>query len=95
MTYQCTRLCENKNEFGFCKTPYCINPFTIGQNQETRIIFSKKITAKTNADKIRAMTDEELAHLLHSAEVHLFSGNMMNHTEWLDWLEQEASDETD
>ena len=54
--------------------------------------YAKPRQTQTNADRIRAMTDEELAHLLHSAEEHLFSGNLMNHTEWLDWLKQEAFD---
>ena len=48
----------------------------------------------TNADRIRAMTDEELAHLLHSAEEHLFTGNLWNYEKWTEWLKQEASDET-
>ena len=46
----------------------------------------------TNADRIRAMTDEELAHLLHSAEEHLFTGNLWNYEKWMDWLKQEASE---
>lgn len=45
---------------------------------------------KTNADRIRAMTDEELAHLLHSAEEHLFTGNLWNYERWTEWLKQEA-----
>ena len=45
---------------------------------------------KTNADRIRAMTDEELAHLLHSAEEHLFTGNLWNYEKWTEWLKQEA-----
>lgn len=46
----------------------------------------------TNADRIRAMTDEELAHLLHSAEEHLFTGNLWNYEKWTEWLKQEASE---
>lgn len=46
----------------------------------------------TNADNIRAMTDEELAHLLHSAEEHLFTGNLWNYEKWTEWLKQEASE---
>ena len=48
---------------------------------------------KTNADRIRAMSDEELAHLLYSAEEHLFTGNLWNYEEWTAWLKQEVSDE--
>lgn len=46
----------------------------------------------TNADRIRSMTDEELAHLLHSAEEHLFTGNLWNYEKWTEWLKQEASE---
>ena len=44
----------------------------------------------TNADRIRSMSDEELAHLLHSAEEHLFTGNLWNYEKWTEWLKQEA-----
>ena len=54
----------------------------------------KKATPKpiTHADRIRAMSDEELAHLLHSAEEHLFTGNLWNYEKWTEWLKQEASE---
>lgn len=45
---------------------------------------------QTNADRIRSMTDEALAHLLHSTEEHLFTGNLWNYEKWLEWLRQEA-----
>ena len=47
---------------------------------------------KTNADRIRIMTNEELAHLLHSAEEHLFTGNLWNYEKWTEWLKQEVDD---
>lgn len=47
---------------------------------------------KTNADRIRIMTNEELAHLLHSAEEHLFTGNLWNYEKWTEWLKQEVED---
>jgi len=50
---------------------------------------------KTNADRIRAMTDEELAHLLHSAEEHLFTGNLWNYEKWTEWLKEEAENDND
>lgn len=45
---------------------------------------------QTNADRVRSMTNEELAHLLHSAEEHLFTGNLWNYEKWMDWLKQEV-----
>lgn len=40
----------------------------------------------SNADRIRSMPDEELAHLLHTAEEHIFSGNLWNYEQWRKWL---------
>lgn len=65
-------------------------------NLDGCIYFSQKVVPKpkpiTNADRIRGMTDEELAHLLHSAEEHLFTGNLWNYDKWTEWLKQEAND---
>lgn len=44
----------------------------------------QKKVVKTNADRIRAMTDEELAEWL---EKHCFQYG------WLDWLKREANDD--
>lgn len=43
----------------------------------------------TNADKIRAMTDEELAVFLHSFE---WGHIPWTEKRWLDWLKQEAEE---
>ena len=58
--------CTNRNSFGYCKTTACIN-----QNYSTDWIGSTankayQVVSKpvTNADRIRSMTDEELAELL-------------------------------
>ena len=42
----------------------------------------------TNADRIRAMSDEELAELLHSQFV--FSNSYLPSKWWVDWLKQEV-----
>ena len=93
MIHPCDKLCGNKTASGYCATTACINPqysnlgtAQYGQGVQKRII--------TNADRIRAMTDEELAHLLHSAEEHLFTGNLWNYEKWTEWLKQEANDAT-
>ena len=91
MIHPCDKLCGNKTASGYCATTACINPqysnlgtAQYGQGVQKRII--------TNADRIRSMTDEELAHLLHSAEEHLFTGNLWNYEKWTEWLKQEASE---
>lgn len=52
---------------------------------------------KTNADRIRAMSDEELAEYLSTMQAHAFyhgmyHGKMSDETEWLEWLRQEATE---
>lgn len=46
----------------------------------------------SNADRIRAMTDEGLAHLLYTVEDSIFTGNLWSYKQYLDWLKQEATD---
>ena len=47
----------------------------------------------TNADRIRAMTDEELAVFLSQVEEHLFTGNLWSIKTWNEWLKKEAEDD--
>ena len=60
----CDRPCSNKSEYGYCNTTYCINPVipntVVGYFPPPRLI-------KTNADRIRSMTDEELAEFIEGA----------------------------
>lgn len=42
---------------------------------------------KTNADRVRSMTDEELADWL------IMNGNGSDYQTWLNWLRQEAADD--
>lgn len=58
--------------------PVCGKPSTIGK-------------PKTNADRIRAMTDEELALFIHNVEAQAADTGRADTVEsWLDWLKQEA-----
>lgn len=56
MSYLCNRVCENKTSYGYCKTTYCIYP-----EFPHRAVGYTSAKPKTNADRIRAMSDEELA----------------------------------
>ena len=52
----------------------------------------------TNADRIRSMTDEELAEMLNHAQgdgylVGIGQRKMSAYGNWLEWLKQEAKDE--
>ena len=60
MTWLCPRPCENKTADGYCGTSWCINPMysNIGTANEKLMGGLRKTT---NADLIRAMSDEELA----------------------------------
>jgi hypothetical protein len=50
---------------------------------------------QTNADRIRAMSDEELAEYLTTMQAHayyhgMYHGKKSDETEWLDWLKEES-----
>ena len=51
-----------------------------------------KLKQQTNADRIRSMTDEELAEWVWSAECAGRAYGPRGKQAWLDWLKQEASD---
>lgn len=90
MAYLCPHPCDGKTEYGYCRYTWCINPLHSnlgtayqGQGVQKTII--------TNADRIRALSDEELADEI------LSWFNWLNAVEWndkriLDWLRQEASE---
>ena len=48
--------------------------------------------APTNADKIRAMSDEELAKLFGQIENGARNDDQLGSDGWLDWLRQEVSE---
>ena len=50
--------------------------------------FEGERKVKTNADKIREMSDEELAEVLHNA-----GGNWYSEEYWLNWLKEEYKKE--
>lgn len=88
--------CTNRNSFGYCKTTACINPkySNIGTAQYGQGV-QKRIA--TNADRIRSMTDEELAMWINDVTTNALSvlalgSNKQTKTifYWLDWLKQEA-----
>ena len=96
----CDRPCSNKSEYGYCNTTYCINPAipntAVGYFPPPRLI-------KTNADRIRSMTDEELAEFLDRWELgdidysktfcDLCEGQYDCHDDCLmDWLKEEVKD---
>ena len=83
MIHPCDKPCGNKTASGYCATTACINPqysnigtAHYGQGVQKSII--------TNADRIRSMTDEELAEVLHNAGANWYSEEY-----WLKWLKEE------
>lgn len=99
MVHPCDKPCGNKTASGYCATTACINPkysnygtAQYGQGVQKRIV--------TNADRIRDMTDEELARLFADencgyCRIHDFcfaKGCQIDCEDmWLDWLKQEVS----
>lgn len=45
---------------------------------------------QTNADRIRKMSDEELAEYLSKVQGDIFRGEMRLTPQWIDWLQQEV-----
>jgi len=90
MVHPCDKPCGNKTASGYCATTACINPqysnigtAHYGQGVQKRII--------TNADRIRAMTDEELAEAICKVELMSDKHGHRGFQAWLDWLKQEVS----
>ena len=54
---------------------------------ELREWLNTKRKRKTNADRIRSMTDEELAE-----ELRLWGDGMWTYEDWLDWLKEEVKE---
>ena len=97
--------CSNRNSFGYCKTTVCINEHyqkeQWGLQSTTNKSESVVIKQQTNADRIRAMTDEKLAEWLVMVERRLIVNALSkpsNYTDkqlkadWLDWLKEEAKE---
>ena len=94
MSYLCNRVCENKTEYGYCKTTYCIYP--IFPNTAVGYVPTKP---KTNADRIRSMTDEELGKLLNEfghCPLSRIEDDCRSYDRcrdcWIDWLKEEVKD---
>lgn len=98
MIYPCGKPCGNKTESGYCATTACINPqysnigtAHYGQGVQKCIV--------TNADRIRAMTDDELAELFWIRADCKLCPCKADHCSddckgaWLNWLRQEATSE--
>ena len=97
--------CSNRNSFGYCKTTVCINELykrgQWGLPSTTNKPESVVIKQQTNADRIRAMTDEELAEWLTMTERRVIKNALSKpymytdeqlKADWLDWLRQEGDD---
>jgi hypothetical protein len=86
----CDRPCSNKSEYGYCNTTYCINPVI----PNTAVgYFPPPQTIKTNADRIRSMTDEELANKMSGLESFaLTCGSGWPPEKWLEWLKAEVGE---
>lgn len=90
MVHPCDKPCGNKSASGYCATTACINPqysnigtVQYGQGVQKRII--------TNADRIRAMTDEEIEKWfwwMHKEMMRYTDSREFVH----DWLRQEAGE---
>lgn len=101
--------CSNRNSFGYCNTTVCINEHYQQEQWGSPLTTNKSVSVvikqQTNADRIRAMTDEELAKLFDGMIINCEGDVPCNRycssywgTEitcedaWLLWLKEEAKE---
>lgn len=89
MIHPCDKPCGNKTANGYCATTACINPqySNLGTAQYGQWV-QKRIVS--NADRIRAMTDEELAEFLETLCPSYNWTMALNGMTWFGWLKQEV-----
>ena len=76
-------VCERCTENGNCAW----------QNHDETICREKPAFPATNADRIRAMTDEEMASFLSCIDTSWKPAySRKDRDEWLDWLQQEVDE---
>lgn len=84
--------CKHLNERGYCEFTACIIPCTVRAT-------IPEVKPQTNADRVRSMSDGELADYINSVEAEAIkrAGRYLTKTEIergkaqrLDWLRQEA-----
>ena len=72
------------NEGGVCYGTKEREPCLCGGDESKCDFYPDKRQKQTNADKIRSMTDEELANWIHQTRHNQLEDRTMN--EWLVWL---------
>ena len=73
-----------------CRMKWCYSPSRHEDGTCEKNCTYNTIHIQTNADKIRAMSDEELAVFLSQTEEHLFTGNLWSIKTWNEWLKKEV-----
>lgn len=92
--YICPYTCSYRTNSGFCGHTGGWERCQYRQlRQPNTVVGYVPSLIKTNSDRIRAMTDEELALFIHNAEAQAAETELVSYVnEWLDWLKQEAKD---
>ena len=84
--------CEHDEDIGFCDK--CFYNHILEERGIPPTEYKARPQPKTNADRIRAMTDEELARGMSGLESFaLTCGGGWPPEKWLDWLKQEEKNE--
>lgn len=79
--------CKHLNDRGYCEFTACIIPCTVRAT-------IPEVKPMTNADRLRSMTDEELAKKISGIEQFaLTTDGAWLPEQWLDWLKQEAKND--
>lgn len=73
-----------------CRMPNCQRPHIRGECGKNCYYNTRQVT--TNADRVRSMTDEELAEFV-SGKARTFGEEYEGYMSALDWLKQEVVDD--
>ena len=92
MDFICPYTCSYRTSRGYCGSTGGWERCQYRQlHQPNTVVGYVPPLQKTNADRIRAMTDEELALFIHNAEAQAIDTEIASTVKgWLDWLKEEA-----
>lgn len=93
----CTLPCYNKTELGYCKTSYCLFAPVVSYSQSSVTTMPVMQTrVKTNGDRLRKMSDDELAKAIARKITSCYGCQATNELECaecvLEWLKEEKDE---
>lgn len=90
MNNYCKTCCHDDGDIGFCDK--CYYSHILAEKGILPTEYEAKPKPMTNADRIRVMTDDEMARLFYDMGKHKYDYPQSIDV-WMEWLEQEIDDE--